>query len=398
MRSAMRHFRGREPADPLPDPLATDRYRLSLTDVTRYGPGPLGFVKNNATVRVRFVISRPNIYRSRDACDLGSGVGHGQLQSCDYRRLRCGCAGRRTTDTRLGASASSRLAGVRAGGARYGRGGRRRDDRDGASPGLGRTVLWARLLSAGPGLLCPTAGLLPAASRILRTLSRGDRATAAVPRRGGRPSRAAAALLGEHILDVATELFLAEGYGATSIEAVAQRARISKRTFYHRFPDKAALFAAVVRRIIEQLRPPASTPLFEGANSAEMLRRLSRLILRAALMPMALALNRLMVAEAQRFPELAAIVAREGGRAELIRQIAVMLEREARAGALTIDRAEFAAEQFVQLVVSLPQRRALGLGEPMTEAELDTWADDCVTLFLNGCRFWQPSMAGSQAG
>ena len=193
-------------------------------------------------------------------------------------------------------------------------------------------------------------------------------------------------------------MFLAEGYGATSIEAVAQRARISKRTFYHRFPDKAALFAAVVRRIIEQLRPPASTPLFEGANSAEMLRRLSRLILRAALMPMALALNRLMVAEAQRFPELAAIVAREGGRAELIRQIAIMLEREARAGALTIDRAEFAAEQFVQLVVSLPQRRALGLGEPMTEAELDTWADDCVTLFLTGCRFWQPSMAGSQAG
>jgi hypothetical protein len=25
----------------------------------------------------------------------------------------------------------------------------------------------------------------------------------------------------------------------------------------------------------------------------------------------------------------------------------------------------------------------------MTEAELDAWADDCVNLFLNGCRFWQ---------
>ncbi|HET6307753.1 MAG TPA: helix-turn-helix domain-containing protein, partial [Rhodopila sp.] len=66
-------------------------------------------------------------------------------------------------------------------------------------------------------------------------------------RRGGRPSREQAALLGDRILDVATELFLAEGYGATSIEAVAQRARISKRTFYHRFPDKAALFDAVLR-------------------------------------------------------------------------------------------------------------------------------------------------------
>jgi TetR/AcrR family transcriptional regulator, mexJK operon transcriptional repressor len=191
-------------------------------------------------------------------------------------------------------------------------------------------------------------------------------------------------------------LFLAEGYGATSIEAVAQRARISKRTFYHRFPDKAALFGAVVRRVIEELRPPAGTPLYEGGNLEEVLGRLARLMLRAVLTPMALALNRLMVAEAQRFSELAAIVAREGGRAELVGQIAGIFERESRAGSLAIDRAVFASEQFVQLVVSLPQRRALGLGTAMTEAELDAWADDCVNLFLNGCRFWQSRASGSE--
>jgi AcrR family transcriptional regulator len=172
---------------------------------------------------------------------------------------------------------------------------------------------------------------------------------------------------------------------------VAQRARISKRTFYHRFPDKAALFAAVVRRIVEELRSPADTLLYEGGSLEEVLQRLGRLMLRAVLTPTAVALNRLMVAEAQRFPELAAIVAREGGRAEFVGQIAAILEREARAGALAIDRPAFAAEQFLQLVLALPQRRALGLGEPMSEAELDAWADDCVNLFLNGCRFWQPT-------
>jgi hypothetical protein len=31
----------------------------------------------------------------------------------------------------------------------------------------------------------------------------------------------------------------------------------------------------------------------------------------------------------------------------------------------------------------------------MTGAELDFWADDCVNLFLNGCRYWQ---AGKFAG
>jgi TetR/AcrR family transcriptional regulator, mexJK operon transcriptional repressor len=205
---------------------------------------------------------------------------------------------------------------------------------------------------------------------------------AAAPRRGGRPSREAAAVLGEHILDIATELFLAQGYGATSIEAVAQRARISKRTFYHRFPDKAALFDAVVRRIVAKIRPPAGTPLYEGGSVEAILRRLARLMLRAALTPMALALGRLMMAEAQRFPELAAIAAREGTRAEAVGHIATLLEREAGAGS----RARFAAEQFLNLVITVPQRRALGLGEPMTEAELDLWADQCVDLLLNGCR------------
>jgi hypothetical protein len=118
-----------------------------------------------------------------------------------------------------------------------------------------------------------------------------------------------------------------------------------------------------------------------------VLRRLARLMLHAVLTPMALSLNRLMIAAAPRFPELAAIVARDGGRAEVVEQIALMLEREARAGSLEIDRPTFAAERFLQLAVTLPQRRAPGLRTPMTEANLDAWADDCVNLFLNGCRF-----------
>jgi TetR/AcrR family transcriptional regulator, mexJK operon transcriptional repressor len=207
-------------------------------------------------------------------------------------------------------------------------------------------------------------------------------------RRGGRPSREQAALLGDRILDVAADLFLTEGYGATSIEAVAQRATISKRTFYHRFPDKAALFEAVLRRIIQRIRPSPDVPVFEGELS-DVLHRLARLAVRASVVPITLALTRLMLTEAQRFPELATIVAREGSRGEAVRQITALLERESRAGRIAIDRSQFAAEQFLSLLMTVPQRRALGLGTPMTGAELDFWADDCVNLFLNGCRYWQ---------
>jgi AcrR family transcriptional regulator len=230
--------------------------------------------------------------------------------------------------------------------------------------------------------------------------NRGVKAKAAAveprqARRGGRPSREQAALLGDRILDVAAELFLTEGYGATSIEAVAQRAAISKRTFYHRFPDKAALFDAVLRRIIEGIKPSPGVTVFDEGDLSEVLHRLARLAVHASVVPMTLALTRLMLTEAQRFPELAAIVAREGSRGDAVTQIKALLERESRAGRLAIDRSEFAAEQFLSLLMTVPQRRALGLGTPMTQAELDAWARDCVNLFLNGCRYWQ---AGDLAG
>jgi TetR/AcrR family transcriptional regulator, mexJK operon transcriptional repressor len=203
-------------------------------------------------------------------------------------------------------------------------------------------------------------------------------------RKSGRPRRADALLLRERILKVATDLFLDEGYGSTSIESVAVRAGISKRTFYDRFEDKAALFAAVVHRIIEQIRPPATVPLLAGASVAEILQRLAGLILTAALSPQALALHRLVTGESSRFPELAYAVESEGRQSEATDLIAGLLAREQRHAKIGTADQRFAADQFIYMVVTLPQRRALGFGTPMTAAELDAWTHKVVILFLEG--------------
>ena len=50
----------------------------------------------------------------------------------------------------------------------------------------------------------------------------------------------------DRIIAAATELFLAEGYVATTLEAVARRAQVGARTVYVRFGTKAALFKRVV--------------------------------------------------------------------------------------------------------------------------------------------------------
>src|SRR5438477_9315577 len=201
---------------------------------------------------------------------------------------------------------------------------------------------------------------------------------------GGRPSRQESAQLSDRILDVATVLFLSDGFGATSIEGIAKRAGISKRTFYHRFRGKEMLFEAVVRRLIERWTPPFDAALFEGASLAEMLRRAAEYMLEVALTPEALALHRMVIAEATRFPGLARIL-HELGAAAAIERIAGEFDRRITAGEMRRMDSRFAAEQFILMVVTGPQRRALGLGAPLTAAALREWVDDTVELFLRGC-------------
>jgi TetR/AcrR family transcriptional regulator, mexJK operon transcriptional repressor len=203
-------------------------------------------------------------------------------------------------------------------------------------------------------------------------------------RRSGRPPRADAPLLRERILHAATELFLDEGYGSTSIDSVAVSAGVSKRTFYDRFHNKAALFAAVVHRIVEQIRPGADVPLLAGRSLPEILRRLAGLILKAALSPQALALHRLVTGESRRFPELANLVETEGGQGEATALIAGLLAKELGKLNVARDDQRFAADQFIYMVVTLPQRRALGFGQPMTATELEMWTHKVVALFLEG--------------
>lgn len=203
--------------------------------------------------------------------------------------------------------------------------------------------------------------------------------------RGGRPSRQQSAQLADRILDVAEKLFLGHGFGATSIEAVAKHAGISKRTFYHRFPGKERLFEAVVRRLIERWLPPFDTGMLAAPDLADALTRAAEYILKVALTPEALALHRLVIHEAQRFPALARIM-HELGAASGIERIASYLEPRVASGELRAIDPRFAAEQFILGVVTGPQRRALGLGIPLNAAEITTHARNAVALFLDGAR------------
>ena len=66
---------------------------------------------------------------------------------------------------------------------------------------------------------------------------------ASAPIRAGRPKSEAKA---EAILGAAAELFLAQGFQGTSMDAVAKRAGVSKQTVYSHFANKEELFKACI--------------------------------------------------------------------------------------------------------------------------------------------------------
>ncbi|MGE2721633.1 TetR/AcrR family transcriptional regulator [Mycolicibacterium celeriflavum] len=58
------------------------------------------------------------------------------------------------------------------------------------------------------------------------------------------------------LIDAARALFAADGYEATSLDAVAARARVTKGAVYHHFEGKRRLFEAVFTREVERMAVP----------------------------------------------------------------------------------------------------------------------------------------------
>ncbi len=210
---------------------------------------------------------------------------------------------------------------------------------------------------------------------------------AAIRRSGGRPTAQAAARLESIILEAATEAFLADGYADTTIEAVARACNVAKRTIYARWNGKPALFRSVIELLMAKWLSAAGE-WTETANLEDALNQAAARILSVALTPEAVALNRLLIAESARFPELPAMLHQAGasqGRA----RIAALLDRAVADGKLPKLDTAFAAEQFMHLVLAGPQHRALGLGPRLDEKATGEWRKAAVELFLCGAYSWR---------
>lgn len=108
----------------------------------------------------------------------------------------------------------------------------------------------------------------------------------------------------QQIVDAAIDVFLRHGYSATTLLKVAEEAGVIRATIYSHFPDKEALFAAIIEELtINRL----------GANLEESVQHLSPrefvlfmrdMVKRRSKDKQYLALLRTVIGESERFPEL----------------------------------------------------------------------------------------------
>ncbi|KAA2233919.1 TetR/AcrR family transcriptional regulator C-terminal domain-containing protein [Pseudomonas brenneri] len=109
----------------------------------------------------------------------------------------------------------------------------------------------------------------------------------------------------QSILQVATDMFLAEGYSGVSVDGIIANIGGSKRTLYAYFGGKEGLFAAIIEQLCAENVSPLTHMTLAQKPLDEALKTIARVFLDVVLSPRTLALHRLIVSEALRAPEAA---------------------------------------------------------------------------------------------
>jgi AcrR family transcriptional regulator len=186
----------------------------------------------------------------------------------------------------------------------------------------------------------------------------------------------------ERIFEAANRLFLSRGFAETSMEAIAQEAGVSKATLYAHYGSREELFTAVIWAASRRF----SSGMVSGVTGTEDLRnkmeRLARAVLDLLLSPDVVATNRIVAAEARRFPELGKIFY-ENGPDRLLAQLAEVFETAMAAGLLRRSTPRDVAKHFIGLIRGDLQLRAmLGDDSKLSETERSHAIKTGISVFL----------------
>ena len=184
------------------------------------------------------------------------------------------------------------------------------------------------------------------------------------------------------LADVAEQVFLERGFANTTMQMIASKAGGSKETLYRHFASKEALFAEIVGRKAARISGPESALARDGTPE-QVLFELGHSLLSMMTRSDTSSLFSVVVAEAPRSPELAAIFYAHGPGVTLQR-LTDYFRAATRRGDLYCDQPLRAAKLFLGAVVAQHHLYSL-IGQPPTpvsEAEIREHVRAAIAMFL----------------
>ncbi|MGB3337793.1 MAG: TetR/AcrR family transcriptional regulator [Devosia sp.] len=195
------------------------------------------------------------------------------------------------------------------------------------------------------------------------------------------------------IVAASAEVFLSTGYAGASMDEIAARSGVSKQTVYKHFTSKEALFTAVISEMMGEAASNVHQGLPQVRNGKELeayLLDYGVRLLSVALTPGLMQLRRLVIAEAERFPDLARRLY-AGGAGRALEVMAAAFEPLVERQLLAIDNTAMAAQQLNWLLMGDPVNRVMMLGNEAipTQAEIKRHVAAGIATFL--AAFLHPS-------
>jgi TetR/AcrR family transcriptional regulator, mexJK operon transcriptional repressor len=188
----------------------------------------------------------------------------------------------------------------------------------------------------------------------------------------------------EAFLAAAREVFVEKGYAEATLDVIA-RSGGSRQTLYALFGGKQGLFEAIISENCETI--------FQGLTPEKLAQRAPEAVLREVggrylaivTSSACLNLNRLVIAEAPRIPELAERFWKLGpGRSRAF--LTEFFDRQIERGVLRMQDSRAAADHFLDMLSGTPRLQCLiGVRAPPSPSEIDLMVEAAVTQFLDGC-------------
>ena len=186
------------------------------------------------------------------------------------------------------------------------------------------------------------------------------------------------------ILDAAERAFLESGYGDTSMDVIAERANVSKRTVYNNFATKQELFAAVVRKLCAEITPtPLDSEVLDRDPEVVLVEMAVR-FLSGVYAPRQIELYRTVIAASRIFPEVGFVMF-EGPIKRSQDAFSAYLGALRDRGRLSIKNPDLAAVQLIALLkTNIHMQLMMGQKLKLPKSMIKDVAASSVHLFLKG--------------